>query len=853
MTGLSRDPDRFGLGPARLDGATLASEADIAEAGLSFSDRLSRTLSRLPDAGQLAVDWSMAGGGSLLGPGAVAVATEVGASGEVFRAAAEEARLASTLASRAEAIADAYDQRIARLRDVSGVTLLNPQRQQYATEAERRYEAMRRERPAEFDAISWGEGWSRHRQRLQDDIFHERYNDVLSGLAPDVAASLPYGRTIDEEAVDIARRAVERSAAASAAGFEAAPFGAAVATIAGGMVGQGRDPLFWSTLFAGPAAATGKTALARVGDAALKQGAFNGGLSVATQPFTAPWKRELGLDTGPAAMASEAAVAALFGAVPGGAIQAGAELFTARQLAAAARMKAGRPEAGDVAAVAEALRLDVSDMADVVASAERAALDDAAIGPPPGSPDPVAHAQTLRETIAAVEDPIGEPAPLLLPLDPPIRPEVLAVIDEAGPPPAGQLHRIDGKPVTQVALPARDLGTAARDFQYKSDGDAAGVTGRLRDVTRWDPTASGKTMVFEYADGRRVVADGHQRLGLARRLDTADAPISLDAFLFREADGWSVSDVRALAARKNMQEDSGAAIDAARVLRDRPDLLDGALPLSSPKMKTARALASLSDQAWGLVVNGVAPEREAALVGAMVADQRAQAAILADLGRAGLPSEREARMFITEALDAGVSFEQQTELFGASVTARTLLAERVKVLDRAQQQLRADKRLFGAVVARADDLAGAGNMIDRQGSAVRANQAAMVDELVGRLARRTGPLSAELSAAAQAVADGGSVEAAATKFVAAVRARIDAGGLSALLSEPSRLAPPAPVEPGRLAPSETLPDLFGATAPPPVADAAALSPVDLFDAMVEDVAVIARRIDAADLLKGCKP
>ncbi len=44
-----------------------------------------------------------------------------------------------------------------------------------------------------------------------------------------------------------------------------------------------------------------------------------------------------------------------------------------------------------------------------------------------------------------------------------------------------------------------------------------------------------------------------------------------------------------------MQEGSGDAIDAARVLRDRPDLADGALPTSAPMMRQALALARLSD------------------------------------------------------------------------------------------------------------------------------------------------------------------------------------------------------------------------------------------------------------------
>jgi hypothetical protein len=54
------------------------------------------------------------------------------------------------------------------------------------------------------------------------------------------------------------------------------------------------------------------------------------------------------------------------------------------------------------------------------------------------------------------------------------------------------------------------------------------------------------------------VADGHQRFGLAKRLnDERGFEHSLDGFLFREADGWSAPEVRILAALKNIREGSG--------------------------------------------------------------------------------------------------------------------------------------------------------------------------------------------------------------------------------------------------------------------------------------------------------
>ena len=70
-------------------------------------------------------------------------------------------------------------------------------------------------------------------------------------------------------------------------------------------------------------------------------------------------------------------------------------------------------------------------------------------------------------------------------------------------------------------------------------GDAFGVSERLRGVTVWDPILGGEILVYEYADGRMFVADGHQRLGLAKRIMSEDPAQNVVIYgrKLREADG----------------------------------------------------------------------------------------------------------------------------------------------------------------------------------------------------------------------------------------------------------------------------------------------------------------------------
>lgn len=364
-------------------------------------------------------------------------------------------------------------------------------------------------------------------------------------------------------------------------------------------------------------------------------------------------------------------------------------------------------------------------------------------------------------------------------------------------PTSGGRETVDGKPVTFGRFDPLDVGTDAAAFQYKGGGDAAGVTDRLRSVQQWDPVASGKAMIFEALDGSRTVADGHQRLGLARRLaaENPDGRVHLDGFMFREQDGWTRADVRAIAAKKNMQEGSGDALDAARVIRDRPDLVDGSLPTSAPMMRQALALARLSDEAWGMTVNGVVSPNHAAAVGATVADPLQHAAVLDLLAKSQPETERAARLLIGEALEAGFTAEHQIDLFGAADATRSLMAERVAVLDRALSELRKDRKLFGTLASSADEIEGAGNVLARDVNQDRAATAARLEDILTRVARRSGPVSDVLNGLAARLANGEGRTKLARAFLDEVQTIVETRGLIGLMMDP-QLKPARIVEPG---------------------------------------------------------
>src|SRR5262249_3537728 len=143
---------------------------------------------------------------------------------------------------------------------------------------------------------------------------------------------------------------------------------------------------------------------------------------------------------------------------------------------------------------------------------------------------------------------------------------------------------------------------------------------------------------------------------------------------------------RVMAASKNIAEGTGSAIDAAKVLRARPDLIAD-LPPRSALVRDARGLANLSNDAFGIVVNDVVPEQYAAIVGKLVPqDAELQRALLGLLAKTDPANAVQAEAIVRQGIDAGLAAKEKTAqggLFGEEDVATSLYADRAKVLDRA--------------------------------------------------------------------------------------------------------------------------------------------------------------------------
>lgn len=331
----------------------------------------------------------------------------------------------------------------------------------------------------------------------------------------------------------------------------------------------------------------------------------------------------------------------------------------------------------------------------------------------------------------------------------------------------------------------------AETFQFKTGGDKEGVLQTLQGIKKWDQDASNVVMVWESADGTKFIADGHQRLGLAKRINKNDPSqnVFLTAAVRREVDGWTAQEVMAEAMIQNVHMGTAKATDVARALRISPEYIgrmQNTVAPNSSLWKYANGLYKLSDEGWGYFLNAKVPEKTAALVGELVDDPALHVSILRILEKTKPGTAIEARVQIQSALDAGSRSVKSFDLFGESIIKQSLLIERGKVLKLALNKLKNDKRVMSTLIQNEQRIIQDGkNKLDTSYNRTQEEQNATAIYQIETLATRKGEISDALTRSAKLWADGNKREATET-FVEAIRDAIkrnDHKGISTIGDE----------------------------------------------------------------------
>ena len=495
---------------------------------------------------------------------------------------------------------------------------------------------------------------------------------------------------------------------------------------------------------------SGGTSLANI---VFREAIINMSAEVLQTPAVAAWYKTLGLDYGIEEFAlNVAAAGAIGGAFPivirGG---AGAVQLTYEQMKKGSEVifQSGGVKT-DLAKTAE-LELDVI---------ETQAADNPLVATPQGQ---LEHKKREAAGIVAAET-----------LEPPAITELPAAPVKA----PVTINDADNLDNFVYKFKPGDIQVDAKLFQFKEGGDEFGVTPELQGITEWDPSLAGQIAVYEFADGSQFIADGHQRLGLAKRIMAKDPSqdITIYGTKIRQVDGVTPQEAMVRAAMANIVNGKGTIFDAVKIARIAPEKFDSpSVKQSAAFVRRAKELVRLSDEAYGLALNGIVPDNYAAIVGRLVDDPDIQLAAMNVLARVKPGNEFQAETIIRQVMDIGVTKEKQTNLFGDEVIAESLILERAKVLDAAVTRLKKDKTAFAQVTKNQARLEDEGNQLATENNKKRLLEDGQAIQILQTQANRKGTLSDELTEAARLAKTTGKYGEATDSFVESVRRSIDSG------------------------------------------------------------------------------
>ena len=323
-----------------------------------------------------------------------------------------------------------------------------------------------------------------------------------------------------------------------------------------------------------------------------------------------------------------------------------------------------------------------------------------------------------------------------------------------------------------------DIQVDAKLFQFKEGGDEFGVTPEYQGVTQWDPSLAGQIAVYEFADGSQFIADGHQRLGLAKRIMSKDPSqdITIYGTKIRQVDGITPESAMVSAAMANIVNGKGTIFDAVKIARLAPERFDSpSIKQSAAFVRRAKELVRLSDEAYGLALNGIVPDNYAAIVGRLVDDPDMQLAAMKALAQVKPGNEFQADSIIRQIMEAGLTIEKTTDLFGEQAIASALYLERAKILDAAVSKLKKDKSAFAQITKNQVRLEDEGNQLATENNKKRLLEDGQAIQILQTQANRKGELSDALTDAAKFAKSTGRYGEAADSFVESVRRSVDSG------------------------------------------------------------------------------
>ena len=306
-----------------------------------------------------------------------------------------------------------------------------------------------------------------------------------------------------------------------------------------------------------------------------------------------------------------------------------------------------------------------------------------------------------------------------------------------------------------------DVEFDPKNFQYKVKGvdKKTGLSKKLANITEWDEPSAGAIVVYEFRNGKTAVVDGHQRLGLAKKLGVKN----INATVFREADGITPEAAKLRGLLINLRNNTGSAADAAVVLRSEynidVDNLLKSLPMRLPVIQQALGLTKLSDDAWGMWKSGKFSDVLAAKIGEFVQDKTLHAKALSYFQKVKFDNAGVMDLTLQQYNKLPKTVTKQETLFGKESFAETNIVERSTLINWASRNFKKNSQVFKTIAQNDATLQAAGNKLNKLRNIDEAEKNNIIQSRLAGEALYEGQLSRDLDTAANLLKAGNRSEA----------------------------------------------------------------------------------------------
>ncbi len=318
----------------------------------------------------------------------------------------------------------------------------------------------------------------------------------------------------------------------------------------------------------------------------------------------------------------------------------------------------------------------------------------------------------------------------------------------------------------ETTMPTMDIAEDPARFQYKESNPPG--------ETPYNPKWADTIDVWrDPADGKTYVVNGHKRLAWAKR---DGAP----TMRVRYINVKTASQARIFGALKNISQNSGTAIDAAKVFRESgatPEMLaEEGISVRGAVARDGIALAKLPDDLFNAVIVGKLQQQRAIQIATMLddpADMRALAQSITELEKGGDHIRDDEIPELVRAVENAPKSEAvQETIFGTETIRKNLVREKAQLSAWVKRELRSDHASFKSAAKNAERLKKGNNIIDAEASQAIADTAEQVGEIYDKLNRYQGPISEALNDATKRIAEGESADAVRQRLYARVHEEV---------------------------------------------------------------------------------